>query len=59
MLKNKLGMELVWKSTLENGVIILGRRKVGSYAWTTWGKRKVISCELVEYYYKPDMPDNC
>ena len=56
---DKSGTELVWKSALENGVIISERREVGSYVWTQWGKRKVISCKLVEYNYEPDMPEGC
>ena len=49
----------VWESTLENGIIVVGRHKVGDYVWTQWGKRQVVSCELVEYDDAPDMPDGC
>jgi len=56
--KNELAA-VVWVSTLENGITIVGRREVGSYVWTQWGKRKVISCKLVEYDDAPDMPDGC
>ena len=52
-------MKLVWESELENGVIVVGWREVGSSVWTQWGERKVVSCELVKYNDEPDMPEGC